>query len=157
MLHSSVTIGIFFRGEVQKVFWNSTLDFRQRFRLLPALIFKSFVQKQQSVVNANSFLWTSSPKFVANMIAAWGKKCQLWQKSEAFSFPSQANTNWEAKTSSHEYIKNCVKNLFEASVAFSQLKSFISAHNVYTCFFHVFNIKHRDLFFKNYVSFVGQD
>ena len=57
----------------------------------------------------------------------------------------------------HEYIKNCVKNLFEALVAFTQPKSFISAHNVYTCFYNHFYILHKDLFFKNYVSFVGQN
>ena len=56
----------------------------------------------------------------------------------------------------HEYIKNCVKNLFEASVAFSQPKSFNSAHNVYTCFWNHFCLLHKNLFFKNYVSFVGQ-
>ena len=82
-----------FRGEVQKVFWNTTLFCRQWFRLLSALIFKSFFQKQQSVGNTNVFLWTSSQKLVANMIAAWKKKsCRLWQKSKAFSFPSKANT-----------------------------------------------------------------
>ena len=48
----------------------------------------------------------------------------------------------------HEYIKNCVKNLFEASVAFSQPKSFISAHCVYSCFYNHFCILHKDLFFK---------
>ena len=63
-----------FRGEVQKVFWNTTLFCRQWFRLLSALIFKSFFQKQQSVGNTNVFLWTSSQKLVANMIAAWKKK-----------------------------------------------------------------------------------
>merc|ERR1712035_153530 len=57
----------------------------------------------------------------------------------------------------HEYIKNCVKNLFEASVALSQPTSFISAHNVYNCFYNHFCILHKDLFFKNYVSFVGQN
>ena len=34
-----------FRGEVQKVFWNTTLFCRQWFRLLSALIFKSFFSK----------------------------------------------------------------------------------------------------------------
>ena len=64
-----------FRGEVQKVFWNTTLFCRQWFRLLSALIFKSFFfQKQQSVDNANVFLWTSSQKLVTNMIAAWKEK-----------------------------------------------------------------------------------
>ena len=63
-----------FRGEVQKVFWNTTLFCRQWFRLLSAFIFKSFFQKQQSVGNTNVFLWTSSQKLVANMIAAWKKK-----------------------------------------------------------------------------------
>ena len=63
-----------FRGEVQKVFWNTTLFCRQWFRLLSALIFKSFFQKQQSVGNTNVFLWTSSQTLVANMIAAWEKK-----------------------------------------------------------------------------------
>ena len=61
------------------------------------------------------------------------------------------------RTAQQEYIKNFVKNLFEASVAFSQPKSFISAHKVYTRFYTNFCIFHKDLFFKNYVSFVGQD
>ena len=91
------------------------------------LIFKSFFQKQQSVGNTIVFLWTSSQKLVANMIAAWKTKSyQLWQKSKAFSFPSKAKTVRDKKTSCHEYIKNRKKKLFEASVAFSQPKSFIS-------------------------------
>ena len=85
------------------------------------------------------------------------KSCRLWQKSKAFSFPSKAKTVRDKKTSCHEYIKNRVKNLFEASVAFSQPKSFISAYNVHTCFYNHFCIAHEGLFFKNYTSFVGQD
>ena len=89
-----------FRGEVQKVFWNTILFCCQWFRLLSALIFKSFFQKQQSVGSTNVFLWTSSQKLVANMISAWKKKsCRLWQKSKAFSFPTKANTVWDKKTS----------------------------------------------------------
>ena len=89
-----------FRGEVQKVFWNTTLFCRQWFRLLSALIFKSFFQKQQSVGNTNVFLWTSSQKIGRKYDSYLGKKsCQLWQKSKAFSFPSKANTVRDKKTS----------------------------------------------------------
>ena len=85
------------------------------------------------------------------------KSYWLWQKSKAFSFPSKAKTVRHKKSSCHEYIKNRVKHLFEASVAFSQPKSFIFTHNVSTCFYTHFCILHKDLFSKNYVSFVGQD
>ena len=65
----------FFRGEFQKVFWNTTLFCRKWFRLLSTLIFKFFFfQKQQSVGNTNVFLWTSSQKLVANMISVGKKK-----------------------------------------------------------------------------------
>ena len=64
---------LFSKGEVQKVFWNTTLFCRQWLRLLSAWTFKSFFQKQQSVGNTNVFLWTSSQKLVANMISV-GKK-----------------------------------------------------------------------------------
>ena len=69
----------------------------------------------------------------------------MWQKSKAFSFPSKANTVRQKNFMCHEYIKNCVKNLFEASAAFSQPKSFISAHKVYTCFCNHFCIPARDI------------
>ena len=145
-----------FRGEVQKVFWNTTLFCRQWFRLLSALIFKSFFSKATISWQYKCFSVDKFTKIGRKYDSCLEKKsCQLWQKSKAFSFPSKANTVRDKKTfMCHEYIKNCVKNLFEASVAFSQPKSFTSAHKVYTCFYNHFCILHKDLF---YVSFVGQD
>ena len=155
-----------FRGEVQKVFWNTTLFCRQWLRLLSAWTFKSFFQKQQSVGNTNVFLWTSSQKLVANMIAAWKKKvARCDRRVKHFPFLQErtllgtsyawhliATTRFKKHFICHEYIKNCVKNLFEVSVTFREPKGFITSHNVYTCFY---NIKIYSS--KNYVSFVGQD
>ena len=66
--------------------------------LLSALIFKSFFQRQQSVGNTNVFLWTSSQKFVANIYLLKKKKLPAVQKSNAFSFPSKANTVRDDRT-----------------------------------------------------------
>ena len=75
------------------------------------------------------------------MIAAWKKKiADCDRRVKHFPF-LQKQTLLETKIfMCHEYIKNCVKNLFEASVAFSQPKTFISAHNVYTWFYNHFCI-----------------
>ena len=59
------------------------------------------------------------------------KKCQLSQKSKAFSFPSKANTVRDKKTSCHEYIKNCLKNLMKhQSLSVSQKAS--TLHTTFT-------------------------
>ena len=112
--------------------------------------------KSNNQLAIQMFFCTSSQKWVANMVAACKKSCRLWQKSKAFSFPSKANTVRDKETSCVTSTSKTMWKTFlkHQSLSVSQKAS---SHNVYICFYNHFCILHRDLCFKNYVSFVGQD
>ena len=103
-----------FCEDVQKVFWNTTLFCRQWFRLLSALIFKSFFSKATSSWQYKCFFVDKFTKIGRNHESYLGKKVTNCDRSvKHFPF-LQKQTLLETKIfMCHEYIKNVWKTFLK--------------------------------------------
>ena len=137
MLIDSETLSIDFIGQTKKVYKTfeiSSFSMRSPKSLLkydsfwPQMIsssfsfhFKVFFSKATISWQYKCFLWTSSQTLVANVIAAWKKtvaSCDT--RVNHFPFLQKQTLLGTKNFMCHEYIKNCLKNLFEAWLSVSK-------------------------------------